>query len=130
MHASVQNSLDGILQGMARQLREVIAPALADPYARSQALAMVELLGNLETRVEWRCDQLREAVGEVRAALGDLVPDPAGLGNAELVKARRGALAALAEAQAAGREDLLEVASRLLDAELGRLRTGMYRRAE
>ena len=115
---------------MARQLREVIAPALTDPYARSQALAMVELLGNLETRVEWRCDQLREAVSEVRAALGDRVPDPAGLGNAELVEARRGALAALAEAQAAGREDLLEVASRLLDAELGRLRTGMYRRAE
>lgn len=126
----MQNSLDRILQGMAAQLREVIAPSLADPYARSQALAMVELLANLETRVEWRCDQLREVVLEVRAALDGAVPDPGGMSNPQLVEARTQALAALAAAQADGRDDLLEVAGRLLDAELGRLRTGMYRRSE
>lgn len=130
----VQNSLDRIFQGMAAQLRDVIAPNLADPFARSQALAMVELLGNLETRVEWRCEQLRQVVDGVREVLGDRVPDTAGMSNRELLEARREALAALAQAQAEARsvEDrrrLTELAGRLLDAELGRVRTGMYRRS-
>ena len=123
----MQNSLERLFDGMAAQLRDVVVPGLGDPYARSQALAMVELLGNLATRVEWRCDDLREVLAEVRGALGEAVPDPSGLGNADLVEARAAALAALARALETPAPELEAVASRLLDAELARLRTGMYR---
>lgn len=123
----MQNSLERLFEGMAAQLRDVVVPGLTDPYARSQALAMVELLGNLATRVEWRCADLRESVTEVREALGGAVPDLARLDNAELLEARAAALAALAQALREPSPELEAVASRLLDAELARLRTGMYR---
>jgi hypothetical protein len=124
----MQNSLERIFAALAAQLRDVVAPGLSDPYAKAQALAMVEVLGNLATRVEWRCDQLREVVLGVRETLGpEAAPDPAELSNEQLLEARRGALAALAAAQAAEPGRFAGLAARLLAAELGRLRTGMYR---
>ena len=121
------NSLDRIFAAMGAQLTEVIAPGLGDSYARSQALAMAELLSNLATRVEWRCDQLGEVVLAVREALGEKPPDLAPMSNSELVEARRDAMSALAEAQATEPGRFAALAARLLETEVGRLRTGMYR---
>jgi hypothetical protein len=69
----IQNSLDRLLAGMARELRSAVAPAVTDPYAHSQALACAELLDNLAVRIEWRADELRDAIESVRAVLVDAI---------------------------------------------------------
>lgn len=117
----IQGSLDRIFEGMAAQLREVVAPDLPEGYARAQALAMAELLGNLATRVEWRCDQLAEAV----ALAGSEVPS----GNQALLAARSQALVELGLRAAAGDAAARVAARRLIELESGRLRTGMYRKS-
>jgi len=93
----MQNSLDRLLVGMSRSLRETIAPAISDPYAQGQALACAELIENLAGQVQWqvagqldeierirplliRANELAPAAGAfepVRRALADPVPDPA-----------------------------------------------------
>lgn len=151
----IQNSLERLFEGMVEALREDVLPAVGDAYARSQVLATAELLGNLATRVEWRSADLAELVAEIRTALAEAdraappgvpelaaarrllagpAPDPAD--NEALVAARAGHLSALAGAQGwaetAGHEgvraELRRVLLRLLDGELERLRTGMYRK--
>lgn len=52
----MQNSLDRLLTGIVDALREVVAPATDDPYARAQAEAAADLLANLQPRVTWRID--------------------------------------------------------------------------
>jgi hypothetical protein len=113
----IQNSLDRLLEGIAAALRADVAPALADPYARSQAVASAELVENLAQRVEWRCVDLTAVVERVRPLLEDaceLAPageleaarrlvsesPPGGADNAALLRARDEHLAALAEMQA------------------------------
>jgi hypothetical protein len=123
----VQNSLDRLFEGMAEALREVVAPVVADPYAKAQVLATVEVLGNLATRVEWRCADLREEIERVDALLGGASDVPAD--NEGLVRARAERLAALAARQAEGSLDETQLHAFLdwqLERELGRLRTGMY----
>lgn len=138
----LQNSLDRLFEGMAASLHEVVVPALDDPFAKAQAVAVAELLGNLAARVEWRCaDQLatiahvREVLGdlsgetdEVRALLAD--PVPAAGEAAELAASTRRHLAALAAAQSAlAPERLREVVLWHLDAELSRLRSASFGRS-
>jgi hypothetical protein len=123
----VQNSLDRLFEGMAEALRDVVAPVVGDPYAKAQVLATVEVLGNLATRVEWRCSDLREEIERVDALLGaepEVPTDTEGL-----VRARAERLAALAARQTEGSLDearLHEFLHWQLERELGRLRTGMY----
>lgn len=79
----LQNSLDRLLTGMAATLHQRVLPAMDDPAVAAQVRAMVELLGNLSTRVTWDPAQLavmRERLGAVleEAAFHDDVPD--GLG--------------------------------------------------
>lgn len=151
----IQNSLPRLLEGMADALRDVVAPALEDPFARSQAQASAELLRNLAPRVEWRCDDLAAVVADVREVLAaadgagpegvaelaaarsllDRAP-PDRADNAALVDARRDHLAALAGVQAwlagaeghdALREQVRDVVRRQLAGELERLRTAAGR---
>jgi hypothetical protein len=124
----MQNSLERLFDGLASALCEDVLPAVDDPYARSQLLASVELLANLAERVEWRCADLREEIGAVRAVLGR-GDEPLPEDNAGLVEARREALDALARAQEQGLDtpELRELLGSRLERELGRLRTGMYR---
>jgi hypothetical protein len=123
----MQNSLDRLFEGMADALRDVVAPVVADPYAKAQVLATVEVLGNLATRVEWRCADLREEIERVDELLGGGAEVPAD--NMGLVEARRQRLAALAVRQQEGSLDEARLHAFLewqLERELGRLRTGMY----
>ena len=152
----IQNSLDRIYEGMIDTLRDTVAPTVDDPYVKAQVLAISELLGNLATRTEWRSADLAETVRRTRAVLaeadeaapGDQAelakarqllaetePDPTD--NATLVAARASHLAALGDVQAwlgatSGHEDLRASVGaftvELLDDEMARVRTGMYRK--
>lgn len=128
----LQNSLDRLFEGMAASLHETVVPALDDPFARAQAVAVAELLGNLSTRVEWRCADQLATIERVRAALveaGAALPGPVPAAGdaAGLAASVRAHLAALAAAQALpGAERLHDVVLWQLDAELSRLRSASF----
>lgn len=126
----MQNSLERLFDGLAASLRDTVAPAVADPYAKAQVLAAVELLNNLASRVEWRRDQILaeiEAARRVLAAAGVEAPafDPA----QQLSEARAAHLAAVvALPPGVATAERRAFVHDQLEAELSRLRTGMYRR--
>ena len=128
----MQNSLERLCDGIATSLREDVAPAIEDPYARAQVTAAIELLGNLAARVEWRSDLLREEIDHVRAVLETAAERPAVLdgpvpaGGPGLLASRDAHLDALAQADPAD-EALRELLSWQVERELGLLRTGMYK---
>jgi aminoglycoside phosphotransferase (APT) family kinase protein len=144
---AIQNSLPRILEGLAEQLAETVAPAVDDPFAKAQVMAAVELLNNLQTRVEWRTadfagvvERVRQVLEEatdaplhVRGVLGDPLPEPHDV-KAMLVAERNhrralGQLQAWLESQP-GHEDLHATVQELvlwdLERELSLLRSGMY----
>ena len=89
----MQNSLERLLAGVAAALREDIAPALEDEYARGQALAGAEILENLVPRVQWRADDAEPqptGTDALDAALAQLEREVEHLKAAREV-ARRGA---------------------------------------
>jgi hypothetical protein len=128
----VQNSLERLFDGIATSLREDVAPAVDDPYARAQVSAAVELVANLAVRVEWRADLLQEEIAEARAVLETAAERPALLaepvpgGGRELVVSHAAHLEALSHT---GVEDdaLRDFLARQLERESGLLRTGMYK---
>lgn len=75
----VHNSLDRLLTGMATAMHERVLPALDDSAAIAQVRALVELLGNLSTRVVWDPSHLVEVRARVRPALVALEASGAGL---------------------------------------------------
>lgn len=114
----MQNSLDRLLAGIEHTLRDVVAPTIEDPYVRTQLSSVTEIISNLSTRVEWRCDQLRDVITRIRPLLAETTdeadtdvplaraaldrPAPiAGTTNAELVRSRDEHLRALQEVQRA-----------------------------
>ena len=68
-NVAMQNSLERLFDGVVTSLRDDVAPAVDDPYARAQVAAAIELLANLAERVEWRSDLLRDEIEQVRAVL-------------------------------------------------------------
>lgn len=77
----LQNSLERLFGGMAVTLHERVLPALDDRAVAAQVRAMVELLGNLSTRVTWDPVQLVELRTRVAAVLdqaGELDDGPDG----------------------------------------------------
>lgn len=79
----LQNSLDRLFLGMAATLHERVLPALDDRAVAAQVRAMVELLGNLSTRVSWDAGQLvglRDRIHAVLVPAADLADAPEGLG--------------------------------------------------
>jgi hypothetical protein len=141
---------------MIDTLRTTVAPAVDDPYVKAQVLAISELLGNLATRTEWRSADVAVTVRRTRAVLAEAdeaapgdepelaaarqllaeaEPDPTD--NAALVAARASHLASLGDVQAwlgatPGHDDLRASIDaftvELLDEEMTRVRTGMYRK--
>jgi hypothetical protein len=145
----MQNSLERLFAGMAETLQDTVAPAVDDPYARSQVMAAVDLLANLASRVEWRAADQLEAINRVRDVLRSTPTEapasltapldedlPAATDAAGLETSRRAHYAAIAEVQrwlerAEGHDPVREAVQEFvlwdLEAELGRLRSGMYR---
>lgn len=105
----MQNSLERLLVGVATALREDIAPALDDEYARAQALAGAEILENLVPRVQWRADDAEAVIALIRPLVG------------EVEGGRDEHLRALAEAQRSGTR-ALDVALALLEREVEHLK--------
>lgn len=135
---TMQNSLERIFEGMQEALREHVLPEVADPYARAQVSAAVELLGNLATRVEWRVDHLVEEIERVRAVLAAAPSRAAVLDEVVpgehdgLLGSRARHLDALVALQdgpdaAAVDAELRDLSKALLDREFALLRTGMYK---
>ena len=128
----MQNSLERIFEGIVTTLRDDVATAVDDPYARAQVTATIELLANLAERVEWRSDLLREEIDHVRVVLETAAERPALLDeslpadNPGLVAARAAHLEALVNAEVA-EDELREFISWQLGRELALLRTGMYK---
>jgi hypothetical protein len=128
----MQNSLERLFEGIATSLREDVAPAVEDPYARAQVGAAIELLANLAVRVEWRADLLREEIERIRGVLETATERPVVLDEAiptdgaVLARCRAAHLDALAHADVS--EDALrDLLSWQVERELGLLRTGMYK---
>lgn len=80
----IQNSLERLLAGISESLRDVVLPATDDAYARAQARACIELIGNLATRVEWRhgyLDEISQAAERALAAASDYCPELSSIGD-------------------------------------------------
>ena len=129
---TVQNSLDRLFEGLSTSLRDDVAPAVDDPYAKAQVNAAVELLGNLAVRVEWRSDALRDEIDHIRAVLETSAERPSVLDEAvpgdgaALVASRAAHLDALARADVSD-EALRGLLSWHVGREVALLRTGMYK---
>lgn len=128
----MQNSLERLFDGMATSLREDVAPALEDPYARAQVSATIELLANLAVRVEWRADLLRDEIERIRDVLETasertaVLDEPIPTDGAGLLACRAAHLNALAHAETS-EEALRDLLSWQVERELVLLRTGMYK---
>lgn len=62
-------SLDRLLEAMMATLRTDVIPHVGDPYARGQAIGVVDLLNNIGARIEWARAPIAEAVEEKRRLL-------------------------------------------------------------
>jgi aminoglycoside phosphotransferase (APT) family kinase protein len=145
----LQVPLTRIFDGLSAALRDDVVPHVADPYAKAQVMAAIEVLANLATRVEWSAKDQMETILGARVVL-DQAPDdapayprevrdmalPSSDDAAAIGAARREHLAALAQLEGwmvsePDQQDLSRsLVAFLLDdlsAELGRLRSGMYR---
>jgi hypothetical protein len=65
-------SLERLLDGCVRTLREEVIPALADAGARGRAWAVVDILQNLRSRVEEKAQLLEAESASCEAALAQL----------------------------------------------------------
>jgi hypothetical protein len=68
----VQNSLSRLFEGMAHALHHVVLPSVGDDYARAQVTACIEILGNLEARVDWSAEQRSRRADLIVTALPEL----------------------------------------------------------
>jgi hypothetical protein len=128
----MQNSLDRLFEGLATSLREDVAPAVEDPYAKAQVSAAIELLANLAARVEWRADLLHEEIERSRTVLETARERPALLDAAVPESGAALSAARAAYLDALARADVDEAALRAflswqVERELSLLLTGMYK---
>ncbi len=111
-------SLDRLFEGIMATLRADVIPHVADPYARGQAVGVIDVLSNIGSRVEWRRAPLVESVREKREllrAVAELVPSLA-------------APAGDAPPEAMGSDELAGERDRL-DAQIGDALAAAYRRS-
>ncbi|WP_137389405.1 hypothetical protein [Rhodoligotrophos defluvii] len=80
----MNNSLDRLIAGIIATLRNDVIPNVTEPYARGQAIGVVDVLGNIAGRIEWARAPLLAAVetrtAAIRAARA-LVPAAPGPGQ-------------------------------------------------
>lgn len=70
--------LSRIIEGIIATMRSDVIPHVSDPYARGQAVGVIDLLNNIAPRVEWAQLPLQELIEAKRRLLEEIartVPD-------------------------------------------------------
>jgi hypothetical protein len=65
----VNIALERLFEGMIATLRSDVIPQVGDPYARGQAVGLIDLINNIAPRVEWARGPLLKSVVEKRRVL-------------------------------------------------------------
>jgi hypothetical protein len=68
----MNNSLERLLEGIAIALRRDVIPRLDDEYATGQALAVIDLINNMKSRVDWAVPPLLARATSQRALIAKL----------------------------------------------------------
>ena len=128
----MQNSLERLFDGIATSLRENVAPAVEDPFAKAQVAATIELLANLAVRVEWRADLLREEIERIRpSSRPRRIALPCSTSRSRTTALGSSPHVAHTSTRSTAadpdEEALRELLTWQLERELGLLRTGMYK---
>lgn len=72
------NALERLFEGIVAALRADVIPHIDDPFGRGQAVGMVDLIGAIAARVEWKREPLIESVREKRRLLARVAEAPRG----------------------------------------------------
>lgn len=75
-------ALERLFAGMIATLRSDVIPQVQDPFARGQAVGLIDLINNIAPRVEWARAPLLKSVSEKRRLLKS-VADALGQTGAE-----------------------------------------------
>ena len=67
------NSLERLLAGMMATLRQDVIPHVSDPYARGQAIGVIDILNNIASRIEWARAPLLAGVEGRRAIIEEVL---------------------------------------------------------
>jgi hypothetical protein len=80
----VNIALERVFEAVVKVLRADVIPNVSDPYARGQAVGVIDLMNNIAGRVEWARAPLLESASEKRRllravaeSLGESAPDRA-----------------------------------------------------
>jgi len=112
----VQLSVESLLDGVMRTLREAVLPAVGERFARGQLFAVLDVLQNLRDRVEPKAELAEVEAASAAAALeraAQALPPPDG---PELTRALTDAPAGPPLARAAALRAIMVRAYELLDA--------------
>ena len=112
----MQLSVETLLDGVMRTLREAVLPALGERFARGQLFAVLDVLQNLRERVEPKAELAEVEAASAAAALeraAQALPPPDG---PELTRALTDAPAGPPVARAAALRAIMVRAYELLDA--------------
>lgn len=104
-------ALERLFAGIIGTLRADVIPHVADPYARGQAVGVIDLINNIGPNVEWarapvqqKVRERRQLLREVAELLGDVeardAPPTETLESAELLRERDRLDGAICEAMA------------------------------
>lgn len=66
--------LPRLIEGIIATLRSEVIPHVQDPYARGQAVGVIDLLNNIEPRIEWATAPLQAQVEAKRDLLREITP--------------------------------------------------------
>jgi hypothetical protein len=112
----VQLSVETLLDGVMRTLREAVLPAVGERFARGQLFAVLDVLQNLRDRVEPKAELAEVEAASAAAALeraAQALPPPDG---PELTRALTDAPAGPPVARAAALRAIMVRAYEMLDA--------------
>lgn len=64
--------LSRLIEGIIATMRSDVIPNVSDPYARGQAVGVIDLLNNLAPRLEWAHEPLVELIEAKRQLLAEI----------------------------------------------------------
>lgn len=67
-------ALERVIEGIIETLRVDVIAKLADPYARGQAVGVIDLLNNIGPRLEWARSPILASLHDKRALLAAVAP--------------------------------------------------------